>query len=174
MEIEFEESKDEQIVNEALLQLLNLTVHLPNVHSAWSPFRSPFNKATFGDKVTTALTDGCLETDSFSEMFAITEVKPTGRRGSCGNSFGLSGGKQQRWWPGSAMITRTAELGKFVKDRLSKAYILTKYRDKIIVSLGDKQNGYLGLCYGLVAYCCISSNKSFLSLSASLFQFYWV
>ncbi|KAJ5801700.1 uncharacterized protein N7518_003768 [Penicillium psychrosexuale] len=68
---------EEQIVNETLPCLL--TIHLSEMHHAWSPVRSPFNKASCGNMV--ILTEGCLEAGAFPEKFAIIEVKalPRGR-----------------------------------------------------------------------------------------------
>ncbi|CDM33140.1 hypothetical protein DTO013E5_5676 [Penicillium roqueforti] len=66
---------EEQIINETLPRLL--MIHLSEMHYAWSPLRSPFNKASFGNMV--ILTDGCLETGAFPEKFAIIEVKALSR-----------------------------------------------------------------------------------------------
>ncbi|KAJ5579541.1 uncharacterized protein N7459_005526 [Penicillium hispanicum] len=72
-------SKDEEIVNFALIDFLNgLTVHFPDAKD-WTPHRVSL-KATFKDRSYEARTDGYLE-DSFksNKVRALVEVKPMQR-----------------------------------------------------------------------------------------------
>jgi hypothetical protein len=75
-------TKDEQIVNDALLLFLRaLLIYLPearNVRCQWEVDRSPFDKAVFGNNRMTARTDGCLRAKN-GQVFAIAEVKPNAR-----------------------------------------------------------------------------------------------
>ncbi|OQE13169.1 hypothetical protein PENFLA_c053G08086 [Penicillium flavigenum] len=67
-------TKDEQIVNDALLQFLKaVTLSIPNVKCRWSFARSPFGKVDFGENEMTARVDGYLEGIDVNDVFAITE-----------------------------------------------------------------------------------------------------
>lgn len=68
-------TKDEQLVNDALLLFLRtLLVYQSELKCHWAADRSPFSKAIFGDNSMVAHTDGYLEANG--EVFAIVEVKP--------------------------------------------------------------------------------------------------
>lgn len=71
-------TKDEQIVNTALIVLLNaLTIHLESFSSKWTLHRKAFI-ATFGDAEFEARTDGYLN-DHRDKPSVIVEVKPVMR-----------------------------------------------------------------------------------------------
>lgn len=71
-------TKDEQIVNTALIVLLNaLTIHLNSFSSKWTLHRKAFI-ATFGDAAFEARTDGYLD-DHQGKPSVIVEVKPVMR-----------------------------------------------------------------------------------------------
>ncbi|RAO68383.1 uncharacterized protein BHQ10_004395 [Talaromyces amestolkiae] len=71
-------TKDEQIVNTALIVLLNaLTIHLDSFSSKWTLHRKAFI-ATFGDAAFEARTDGYLN-DHRGKPSVIVEVKPVMR-----------------------------------------------------------------------------------------------
>ncbi|KAJ5940087.1 hypothetical protein N7516_000255 [Penicillium verrucosum] len=68
-------TKDEQLVNDALLLFLRaLLVYQPELKCQWTAHRSPFSTAVFGRNQMNARTDGYLEANG--EVFAIIEVKP--------------------------------------------------------------------------------------------------
>ncbi|KAJ5920350.1 hypothetical protein N7516_011208 [Penicillium verrucosum] len=68
-------TKDEQLVNDALLLFLRaLLVYQPELKCQWTAHRSPFSTAVFGRNKMNARTDGYLEANG--EVFAIIEVKP--------------------------------------------------------------------------------------------------
>ncbi|GAD92741.1 conserved hypothetical protein [Paecilomyces variotii No. 5] len=68
-------TKDEQIVNMALVLLLNaLTIHLPLLND-WTPGRRKFT-VTLGSRFFRAYTDGCLEDRKQDRVRALIEVKP--------------------------------------------------------------------------------------------------
>ncbi|PWY87803.1 hypothetical protein BO94DRAFT_574909 [Aspergillus sclerotioniger CBS 115572] len=74
LDLNFPRTKDEQIVNTALIDFLNaFTIHM-NVQSHWTLYRKPF-VANFRSASFEARTDGCLE-DGGPKTFAIVEVKP--------------------------------------------------------------------------------------------------
>ncbi|OOF90468.1 hypothetical protein ASPCADRAFT_179013 [Aspergillus carbonarius ITEM 5010] len=74
LNLNFPRTKDEQIVNTALVDFLNaFTIHM-DVHCHWTLYRKPF-VADFGSASFEARTDGCLE-DGGPKTFAIVEVKP--------------------------------------------------------------------------------------------------
>ncbi|KAJ5138910.1 uncharacterized protein N7515_003758 [Penicillium bovifimosum] len=73
-------SKDEQIVNEALTELLRaLTLNIPDIACRWTSARRPFATLQFGQVELTACTDGYLEGIGVDETFAIVEAKAAGR-----------------------------------------------------------------------------------------------
>lgn len=74
-EIKIQPTKDEQLVNDALLLFLKaLLVYQSIIRCQWESDRSPFYKAIFGDNSMTARTDGYLGANG--KVFAIVEVKP--------------------------------------------------------------------------------------------------
>lgn len=71
----FGPTKDEQIVNDALVLFLRAVTIFPSeLRCEWYSARSPFNTASFGNNSMTARTDGYLEANG--EVFSIVEVKP--------------------------------------------------------------------------------------------------
>ncbi|KAJ5508534.1 hypothetical protein N7527_010677 [Penicillium freii] len=73
-------SKDEQIVNEALTELLRaLTLNIPDIACRWTSARRPFATLQFGQNELTACTDGSLEGIVVDETFAIVEAKAASR-----------------------------------------------------------------------------------------------
>lgn len=71
-------TKDEQLVNDALLLFLRaVLVYQPELKCQWTAHRSPFSTAVFGRNQMNARTDGYLEANG--EVFAIVEVKPNTR-----------------------------------------------------------------------------------------------
>lgn len=78
LHLNFPKTKDEQIVNTALIDFLNaFIIHLDDFPVEWTLYRKPFN-AVFKSSEFEARTDGCLE-DS-TRTYAIVEVKPMMRR----------------------------------------------------------------------------------------------
>lgn len=73
---DYPKTKDEQIVNTALIDFLNaFIVHL-DLPVQWSLYRKPFT-ANFNMASLEARTDGCLEeTDAKAKVHALVEVKP--------------------------------------------------------------------------------------------------
>ncbi|KAJ5833981.1 hypothetical protein N7447_000007 [Penicillium robsamsonii] len=73
-------SKDEQIVNEALTELLRaLTLNIPDIACRWTSARRPFATLQFAQNELTACTDGYLEGIVVDETFAIVEAKAASR-----------------------------------------------------------------------------------------------
>ncbi|OGM39915.1 hypothetical protein ABOM_011311 [Aspergillus bombycis] len=81
LDLNYPKTKDEQIVNTALIDFLNAFVIHRNFGSYWTLHRKPF-VASFRHGSFEARTDGCLEGgDSESlKTYAIVEVKPMLRR----------------------------------------------------------------------------------------------
>ncbi|KAJ5427083.1 hypothetical protein N7465_002153 [Penicillium sp. CMV-2018d] len=73
--LQFGPTKDEQLVNDALLLFLRAVTIFPyKLRCEWYSARSPFDTASFGINSMTARTDGYLEANG--EVFSIVEVKP--------------------------------------------------------------------------------------------------
>ncbi|KAJ5931288.1 hypothetical protein N7516_005777 [Penicillium verrucosum] len=71
----FGPTKDEQLVNDALLLFLRAVNIFPSeLRCEWYSARSPFDAASFGNNSMTARTDGYLEANG--EVFSILEVNP--------------------------------------------------------------------------------------------------
>ncbi|RAL03103.1 uncharacterized protein BO80DRAFT_453317 [Aspergillus ibericus CBS 121593] len=74
LDMNYPRTKDEQIVNTALVDFLNAFIIHYKLPVYWTLYRKPFI-ATFGNGAFEARTDGCLE-DRASKTYAIVEVKP--------------------------------------------------------------------------------------------------
>ncbi|CAG7950355.1 unnamed protein product [Penicillium salamii] len=74
----FPKTKDEQIVNTALLDFLNAFIIHRNSRVQWTLYRKPFT-AQFATASIQARTDGCLEEVGSGKVHAIVEVKPVVR-----------------------------------------------------------------------------------------------
>ena len=75
----FPKTKDEQIVNTALIDFLNAFIIHRKLPVQWTLHRRPF-KAIFQDTAYKARTDGCLEdTGPQGKVYALVEVKPAMR-----------------------------------------------------------------------------------------------
>lgn len=80
IDIEHPKSRDEQIVNTALIDFLNaFVIHRPSGDAQWTLHRMAFG-AFFAKSEYEARTDGYLE-DKSGDIHAIVEVKPFVRRG---------------------------------------------------------------------------------------------
>ena len=74
-DINFPKTKDEQIVNTALVDLLNAFLMHRDFPVQWSLYRKPFI-ADFESASLEARTDGCLEEVVTERVHALVEVKP--------------------------------------------------------------------------------------------------
>lgn len=77
LDLNFPKTKDEQIVNTALIDFLNAFTIQINTYCHWTLYRKPF-KMNFKNASFEARTDGVLE-DSNSKTYALVEVKPMSR-----------------------------------------------------------------------------------------------
>jgi hypothetical protein len=79
---QFQPTRDEQIVNTALITFLtSLTIHYPGMENEWSYIRQTFTVSNkLGKKVYAAAVDGLLRVASTEEPRIIVEVKPNVRR----------------------------------------------------------------------------------------------
>ena len=75
LDLNFPKTKDEQIVNTALLDFLNAFIVHRSLPVQWSLYRKPFI-ADFAKASVQARTDGCLEEVRSEKVHAIVEVKP--------------------------------------------------------------------------------------------------
>lgn len=77
LELSYPKTKDEQIVNTALIDFLNALIVHRNFKLGWTLFRKSF-EADFGHGSFEARTDGCLEVsrEKESKTYAIVEAKP--------------------------------------------------------------------------------------------------
>lgn len=75
LDLNFPKTKDEQIVNTALLDFLNAFIVHRGLTVQWSLYRKPFI-ADFAKASIQARTDGCLEELHSPNVHALVEVKP--------------------------------------------------------------------------------------------------
>lgn len=75
LDLAFPKTKDEQIVNTALIDFLNAFVVHHGSLIRWTLYRKPF-AAEFAKSSIRARTDGCLEEVDSGDVHALVEVKP--------------------------------------------------------------------------------------------------
>lgn len=75
LDLTFPKTKDEQIVNTALIDFSNAFIVHGDFAVQWSLYRKPFI-AEFAKASVEARTDGCLEEVDSEKIHAIVEVKP--------------------------------------------------------------------------------------------------
>ncbi|KAJ5819122.1 hypothetical protein N7474_004713 [Penicillium riverlandense] len=135
-------TRDEQIVNTALLEYLNaLTVNIPEVQCDWSSARLAF-KAEFGQAHMEARTDGFLKGEGMEEAFAILEVKPRvrDREGDPAIQYQESA-QMVGWILHDEKNTRKVALPKrlIISQDRNEIYITeASYKDEYVQHLKDK------------------------------------
>lgn len=128
-------TKDEQLVNDALLLFLRtLLVYQSELKCHWAADRSPFSKAVFGDnsmvaRIQTAIWKQMAKSSLSSRLNQTFGTQTRTRK--------FYGKRQARWLHGSCTTINTSEsanfVGKLNKTALSGA-ILTSLNSRLLVS----------------------------------------